>query len=85
LQITRLEKDKKNAARKNHVKKVEQVEQSISSYEDDRVRLKDKLQDASDYLASISKALENVDARLRKLKPSLKLDRITDRCTCTKS
>ena len=80
LQIIKLEKDKKTAARKNHRKKVEEVTQSIVSYHDDKSRLDEKLQDASSHLEDISKALTKVDTRLRKLQPSLRLDKTEERC-----
>lgn len=84
-EIAHLEKERKTAARKNHKKKVEQVSQNIESYWDDKARLEEKLQDASSHLDGISTSLGMVDTRLKKLQPSLKLDKIDERYTRRKA
>lgn len=80
-QLADLEKEKKIAAKSNFRMKVEKVTQNIESYRDEKAKFDDKSREAQDRLQTISKELANmVDARLKQLQPSLKLDKIEERC-----
>lgn len=82
LQLTQLEKDKKIAAQKNFRMKVEQVSQNIAGYLEEKARFMEKCQDAQSRLEGICKDHRAMDARLKKLQPSLRLDTIDERCKC---
>lgn len=76
----RLKTAKKQAAMANFPLKVKEASNSIESYSVASTKYEDKRKDAQQRLEAISKELSKVDERISKLKPSVKLDKLADRC-----
>ncbi len=79
-----MQKDRKTAARSGFQLKVNKITENLENYEEAITQYQDKLRDAKQHLENITKEQAEVDPRLRKLNPRLKLDRLEDRCKSTR-
>ena len=59
------------------------IKDDIANYEEATSKYTEKGKDAKGHLERITGELADVDTRLKKLQPRLKLDRLEDRCKLT--
>lgn len=80
LQLSEQQRAKKEAAQTGFALRVTELEKSIQQYKQEQQTYDEKLQKNSEVLNKLRVQLEDVDKRVRVLRPGIKLSTLDERC-----
>ena len=80
LQLSEQQRAKKDAAQTGFTLRVKELEKSIQQYKQEHQTYDEKLQKNSEVLSTLTVQLEDVDKRVRVLRPGIKLSTLDERC-----
>ncbi len=82
IQIKKFEEDKKAASKTGFTMKVNELNEQVRKYTAAKETFQEEVAQMKDLLSDVREKLKTVDARLKQLRPTLRLETLEDRCEC---